>query len=72
MTHSRPHLTAVIREIRRDEEALPFLLGYLLSDLPDDKLCMALAAWKRHNVDLAEYRAEGLALVAPDVHDPRD
>lgn len=53
MFSNAQHLTAVIQQCRSDDDALPFLVGYLMGDLQEGKLCNALAAWERHKDELA-------------------
>lgn len=66
------HMTAVIRTCRIHDDALPFILGYLLRDLPDDLLCQSLAAWTGHLRQLEACQAPGLALVQVEESTPGD
>jgi hypothetical protein len=65
-------MTAVIRVCRIHDDALPFMLGFLLRELPDDLLCQALAAWTGHLRALEELQAPGLALVQVEESTPGD
>jgi hypothetical protein len=72
MGTNHQHMSAVIRTARIHDDALPFLLGYLLRDIPEDLLCQALAAWAGHLRDLEELEAPGLALVQAEEQPPQD
>jgi hypothetical protein len=62
----------LIRVARIHDDALPFILGYLLRDIPEGMLCETLAAWQRHLRDLEGLEAQGLALVQAEEPLPRD
>lgn len=72
MGSNQQHLTAVLRICRIHDDALPFMLGFLLIDLPEQKLCDALAAWTGHLRALEELEAPGLALVQAEEQPPQD
>lgn len=54
MDTSKPHFKATISLVHSEREAAPFLFGYLLRDISDDRLCAALAAYRRHAEELEE------------------
>lgn len=72
MGTNQQHFPAVIVVCRTHGDALPFMLGYLLGDIPDGRLQAALAAWTGHLRDLEELEAPGLALVQVEESTPGD
>lgn len=72
MISNSQHLNAIARECRVNTDALPFFLGYLLSDIPEERLCKALTSWVSHLEDLEELQAPGLALVQVEESTPGD
>jgi hypothetical protein len=72
MGTNQQHFTAVVRTCRIHDDALPFILGYLLSEIPDERLCQALAGWTAHLRQLEELEAPGLALVQAEEQPPQD
>jgi hypothetical protein len=72
MGTNQQHLSAVIRTARIHDDALPFLLGFLLREIPEDLLCQALAAWTGHLRQLEGLEAPGLALVQAEEQPPQD
>jgi hypothetical protein len=72
MGTNQQHLTAVIRTCRNHDDALPFILGFLLREIPEPLLCEALAAWTGHLRQLEGLEAQGLALVQAEEQLERD
>lgn len=72
MGTNQQHFTAVMLACRTNGDALPFMLGFLLGDIPDGRLCSALAAWAGHLRDLEKLEAPGLALVQVEESTPGD
>lgn len=71
MGTNQQHLSAVIRTCRIHDDALPFILGYLLRELPEELLCQSLAAWTGHLRALETLEAPGLTVVQAEEESDR-